>query len=106
MAANKPKQITKGDIFDDLGLSPSEATALKIKASLLDSILNEVRRKGYTQAKLAALLDEYQPNVSNLLQGKITQMSIEKLLKYSDRLGLSASIRVKKAAPKKEVARV
>lgn len=99
---NKPTHITKGDVFDDLGLSHSEASALKIKANLLDSILGEIRRKGYSQAQLVSLLDEYQPNVSNLLQGKITRVSIEKLLKYADRLGLAASVNVKRTSSRKE----
>ena len=39
------------------------------------------------------VLDEHQPVVSNLLRGKISQMSIEKLLIYADRLGLSLDVR-------------
>ncbi len=39
-------------------------------------------------------LDEYQPSVSNLLKGRISQVSIEKLLRYADRLHLQTSIAV------------
>ena len=99
----RPKHVTKGDVLDDLGLSRSEASALKIKADLLDSILDEVRRKGYSQARLAEVLDEYQPNVSNLLQGKITKVSIEKLLRYMDRLNLAAEISIKRRSTKQSV---
>jgi hypothetical protein len=38
------------------------------------------------------LLDEHQPVISNLLQGKISQMSIEKPIIYADRLGLKLEI--------------
>ena len=55
-------------------------------------ILDEVKRKKYRQAQLVKVLDEHQPVVSNLLHGKITQMSIEKLLIYADRLGLSLDV--------------
>jgi len=41
-----------------------------------------VRAKGYTQAQLVDILDEYQPSVSNLIKGRISQVSIEKLLRY------------------------
>jgi transcriptional regulator with XRE-family HTH domain len=54
-----------------------------------------VRAKGYTQAQLADILDEYQPSVSNLLKGRISQVSIEKLLRYADRLHLETSIAVR-----------
>ena len=90
--SNKPSHITKGDVLDDLGFTRAEASALKIKADLLDSILREIEKRGYTQRQLVDLLGEYQPSVSNLLQGKITKVSIEKLLYYSDRLNLRVSL--------------
>lgn len=89
-------RITKGDVLDDLGFSRSEAAALKIKAHLMDAIIDEVRRKDYTQAALVRILDEYQPNVSNLLQGKISKVSLEKLLFYTERLGLTATLKVQR----------
>jgi predicted XRE-type DNA-binding protein len=90
--STKPAHITKGDVFDDLGFTRAEASALKIKADLLDAILREVDNRGYTQRQLVDHLDEYQSSVSNLLQGKIAKVSIEKLLYYSDRLNLRVSL--------------
>ena len=90
--SSKPTHITKGDVFDDLGFTRAEASALKIKAYLLDAILREIDKRGFTQRQLVDLLDEYQPSVSNLLQGKIAKVSIEKLLYYSDRLNLRVSL--------------
>ncbi|HEV2326264.1 MAG TPA: helix-turn-helix transcriptional regulator [Terracidiphilus sp.] len=92
---NKPTHIVKGNIFDALGFSASKASALKIKAALLSAILEHAKAKGYTQAQLVSILDEYQPAVSNLLKGKISQVSIEKLLRYADCLGLQTSIAVR-----------
>ena len=94
-AENKPTHIITGNIFDALGFSASEASALKIKAELLSAILEHVRAKGYTQAHLVEILDEYQPSISNLLKGRISQVSIEKLLRYADRLHLHTSIAVR-----------
>jgi len=94
-AGNKPTHIVKGNIFDALGFSASEASALKIKAEILSAILEHVRAKGYTQAQLVDILDEYQPSVSSLLKGRISQVSIEKLLRYADRLHLKTSIAVR-----------
>ena len=91
-AANKATHITRGDVFQDLGFSPEKALALKFKARILVAILYEVKRRKYCQAQLVKILDEHQPVVSNLLRGKITQMSIEKLLIYADRLGLSLDV--------------
>jgi predicted XRE-type DNA-binding protein len=90
--SNKPTHITKGDVLDDLGFTRAEASALKIKADLLDAILHEIEKRGYGQRQLVELLDEYQPSVSNLLQGKIAKVSIEKLLYYSNRLNIRVSL--------------
>jgi predicted XRE-type DNA-binding protein len=93
-AENRPTHIVRSNVLDALGFSTSEASALKIKAELLSAILEHVKAKGYTQAQLADVLDEYQPSVSNLLRGRISQVSIEKLLRYADRLHLQTSIAV------------
>jgi predicted XRE-type DNA-binding protein len=102
---NRPRHVTRGDIFDDLNFSPDEAASLKIKAEILDALLKQVRQRRYTQAKLAEILGDYQPNISNLLNGKISRMSIEKLLAYAHRLDLYAEINLKfkprPASPKK-----
>jgi predicted XRE-type DNA-binding protein len=86
--------VTRGDVLDDLGFSRSEATALKFKADLLDALRAEIERRNYTQRQLVEILDEYQPAISNLILGKINQVSIEKLLRYSDRLGMRARLKV------------
>ena len=78
--------VTRGDVLDDLVFSRSEAMALKFKADLLDAIRAEIERWNYTQRRLVNILDEHQPAVSNLFRGRINQVTIEKLLRYSSRL--------------------
>jgi predicted XRE-type DNA-binding protein len=91
---NAVTHVTRGDVLDDLGFSRSETTALKFKADLLDAIRGEIERQGYTQRQLVSILDEHQPAVSNLMRGRINQVSIEKLLRYADRLGMRARLKV------------
>jgi predicted XRE-type DNA-binding protein len=88
-------RVTKTDVFDDLNFSPTEAATLKVKAKILSALLEQIRQNGYTQSKLAEVLGDYQPNVSNLLNGKISKMSIEKLLSYAHRLNLDTEIILK-----------
>ena len=101
-AANRPSHVTRGDVFDDLGFSHSEASALKIKADLLDAILQEIEARGYTQRELVEILDEYQPAISNLLRGKIAKVSLEKLLAYSDRLRMRPKLTVIRESPARQ----
>ena len=100
---SKPTHVTRGDVLDDLGFSRSEASALKVKATILEAILSEIARRGFTQRQLVDLLDEYQPNVSNLLNGRIGRVSIEKLLGYADRLGMISDISIR--PPRKRAVR-
>ena len=92
---NKPTHITRGDVLDDLGFSRSESSALKVKAIIVEAILSEIDRRGLGQRELVEVLDEYQPNVSNLLHGRISKVSIEKLLTYADRLRMTSDIRLR-----------
>jgi predicted XRE-type DNA-binding protein len=86
--------VTRGDVFDNLGFTRSEATVLKIKADLLDAILDEIERRSYTRRQLINILDDYEPAVSNLMRGRIDRVSIEELLRYSDRLGMRAKLKI------------
>lgn len=91
----KPAHITKGDVLDDLGFSRAQASALKIKASIVEAILAEIDRRKLTQRELVDILDEYQPNISNLMNGRIAKISIEKLLHYADRLRMQSRIELR-----------
>jgi predicted XRE-type DNA-binding protein len=87
-AANKPTHITHGNVMDDLDFSPEDATALKFKAELYRAILKYARK--YSQKDLQVILGEPQPRVSELLNGKIANKSVDKLLHYAGRLGIEA----------------
>ena len=87
-AANKPKHVTRGNVLDDLGFSPEQATALKFKAELYQAILKYARK--YSQKELQVILGEPQPRVSELLNGKIANKSVDKLLYYAGRMGIEA----------------
>ena len=96
---NKPRYVTRGNVLDDLGFSPEQATALKFKAELYQAILKYAQN--YSQKELQAILGEPQPRVSELLNGKIANKSVDKLLYYAGRLGIEA--RTKFSQTRKEV---
>jgi predicted XRE-type DNA-binding protein len=73
-------------VLDDLGFSPEQATVLKFKADLYEAILRQARK--YSQKQLQTILAEPQPRVSELLNGKIANKSVDKLLHYAGRLGI------------------
>ena len=98
--AKKPTQVTHGNVLDDLGFSPERATVLKFKAELYRAILKCAKK--YSQKDLQVILREPQPRVSELLNGKIANKSVDKLLYYAGRLGVET--RAKFVQTRKQVA--
>ena len=95
---------TKGDVFDAI-FPPDEAIVVKFRADLYEAILRVAER--YTQRELQIILHEPQPRVSELLNGKLGQKSLEKLLGYAGRLGIEYQGKfpqVHKNVPEKELA--
>ena len=88
---NKPTHVTRGNVLDDLGFSPEQATILKFKADLYQAILKHAKK--YSAKQLQVILAEPQPRVSELLNGKIANKSVDKLLYYAGRLGIEAKAR-------------
>src|SRR6267154_356121 len=88
MARSKPTHLTRGNVIDELGFAPEQATILKFKADLYQAILKHARE--YSPKQLQVILAEPQPRVSELLNGKIANKSVDKLLYYSGRLGIEA----------------
>ena len=104
-AGNKPSHVTHGNVLDDLGFSPEQATALKFKAELYQAILRIAKK--YSQKKLQIILGEPQPRVSELLNGKIANKSVDKLLSYAGRLGIETKakfVQTHKVVVEKELA--
>jgi predicted XRE-type DNA-binding protein len=84
---NKATHITTGNVFEDLGFDKSESALLAYRTDLHETILQLIRDAGHSPRDLERILDEPQPRISELLNGKISKMSVDKLLKYFFRLG-------------------
>ena len=78
-------------VFAQVGFSEAEASVLEMKSALLDQILAIVKRERYSQKQLMEILAVPQPRVSELLHGKLSTMSMEKLVTYLERLGCKAT---------------
>ncbi len=95
---NKPSYVSKGNVLDDLGFSAEEAAAIKLKASLHAEIVRVVEKRKLKARELEKILDQPQPRISELLNGKISKVSAEKLAGYLSRLGVEIKISARKAA--------
>ena len=102
--ASKPGHLTTGDIFEDLGLSPQEALEAKVKADLWRNLLVHIERRRFDQAYLERTLRIHQPDVSNLLRGKISKFSTGKLIQFAVRLNLDVRVQLKEPKAQRRLA--
>ena len=82
-------------VFHDLGLTETESIALTFKADLYSKILDVINHKELTSRQLERLLDIPQPRVSELMNGKLSSVSLEKLLTYLELLGVRTTLQFK-----------
>lgn len=62
-----------------------------------------IKEKGLTQTKAAEILDASQPDVSSIVNGRVSGFSLERLLNFVRRLGDDVEIALKasRAPPEK-----
>lgn len=92
----KTPHLTRGSVLDDLGFSPSEALEIRVKAELYRDLLQYIQERDFSQQELGTALGIHQPDVSNLLNGKISKFSVGKLIKFAGKLNLGAQVKLTK----------
>lgn len=93
--------VTRGNVLHDLGFSASEALEIKVKAEIYRDLLRYIRERELSQRQLGSLLGIHQPDVSNLLNGKISRFSVGKLIQFAGGLNLQAQVRLTSPKPAK-----
>lgn len=86
--------ITDGNVFEDLGFNPIEATKLKIKAQLMCQISEWIKSKGLKQEEASNLLQVTRPRVSDIMRGKSGKFTIDALVDMLERTGKHVSVNV------------
>lgn len=94
MKSNKKVDVTQssGNVFADLGLLEAEDRLLKAQLAL--KIQQLIEQKGMTQAEIAPLLSLDQPKVSNLMRGRLSGFSVERLFSILNKLGHNVEVRI------------
>jgi len=88
---------TVDTLFEDLGFSAEEAAVLRLKTTLHIELMKVIEKKKLTPKEVGKILDMQQPNVSKLLNGKLSRTSADRLTKYLRLLGKEVEVRVKQA---------
>lgn len=83
---------SSGNVFADLGLDDAEE--LLIRAKLGHSVRMILEKKKLKQREIAKLLEIKQPEVSNLMNGRYTLFSQERLFAFLNRLDRKVTVQV------------
>ena len=74
------KKVTKGNVFEDLGFDPAESADLALRAYLMAEIRRFIESNDLTQVKAAKFFGIKQPKVSNIINGKVEEISSDYLV--------------------------
>jgi predicted XRE-type DNA-binding protein len=78
--------------FHELELQ--NADELVTKSRLMHLVTAEIRKRGVTQSVAGEILGLDQPNVSALMNEKISRFSVEKLMEFAGKLGFAVTIHI------------
>ncbi len=102
----KASQVTvgSGNVFADLGLPNAEE--LLVKAQLSKQIYIQISERKFSQDETATILGIDRDNVSNLLNGRLADFSIERLFHFLNALDCNVEIAIKAKPVEQPTARV
>ena len=89
--------ITKkySDVWEAISDTPTEAANLKIRSQLMIALTEYVNGRAITQEEASKLLGVPRSRVSELINGRISKFSIDKLVNMASRVNLETHIVVK-----------
>ena len=87
---------TYQSVWDAIADSPEEAANLKLRSQLMDAIKAYIDHEALTQEEAAKRLGVTRSRVSELVNGRISIFTIDKLVNMATRVGLTTRITVRR----------
>ena len=81
-------------VWDAIADSPEEAANLKLRSQLMDALEAYIARERITQKEAAKRFGISRSRVSELVNGRISKFTIDKLVNMGARVGLSTRMTV------------
>ena len=82
--------------WDAIADSPEEAANLKLRSQLMDAIKAYIDHEALSQEEAAKRLGVPRSRVSELVNGRISKFTIDKLVNMAARVGLTTRITVRR----------
>ena len=86
-------------VWDAIENTPQEAENMKIRAALMEKLIDFIDDSGMPQGEIAERLGVTQPRISDLARGKIDLFSIDALVNMLVAAGLKIDLFVVPSAP-------
>ena len=86
-------EFSSGNLWADVG-RPDADEAL-VRAELMSRVTGIIRERRLTQARAAEILGTNQPTVSDLMRGKMSKFSLERLIAFLTALDQDVEITVR-----------
>jgi predicted XRE-type DNA-binding protein len=87
-------EFSSGNLWADIG-RPDADEALA-RAELMSRVADIIRQRRLTQARAAEFLGTNQPTVSDLMRGKMSKFSLERLIAFLNALDRDVEITVRR----------
>ena len=92
------KKTSAKKFSKDLNISKARGLEAVIRAGLIHEINKIVKKKKLTHEKIAELSGMGRSSVTGILSGSLQKVTIDRILKIIEAVGLEAEIKVKRAA--------
>lgn len=95
--ARNSQQRSSGDVFADIGFTPTETADLTAKSTLIIAIKGAIAHRELTHQKAVQFCGRDQPTLSKVLRGRMESITIDRPARWLNALGLDMEIVVKRA---------
>ena len=92
------KNTNSQDLAKKLKISKSRGLEAVLKADLIDAVLKAVQSSNFTHAAIAKKSGLPRSAVTGILSGSLQKVTLDRILKLVEAVGLTAEVRIKKAA--------
>jgi predicted XRE-type DNA-binding protein len=92
------KKSTGHQLANMLGVAPARGMEAVIKAQLIAGVANAIDKSGLTHQELAKRSGLPRSAVTGILTGSLQKITIDRVLRLVEAVGLVAEIRLKKSA--------
>jgi predicted XRE-type DNA-binding protein len=82
MPKHRHSKTSTTDVWEFLGFTPKQSADLRLRVLIFDKIRDEILTNEFAPRDIEKILDEPQPRISDLLNGKLEKFSSDKLFRY------------------------